>query len=134
MEKMTEFVQLVGGDMRTTNERLVHLETNKEFVLTINEKVASHERMSLEESRRKLYMQGSFGKLHLDFHYIGEDKARSQILFQFPTGTPLANGLIEVQTYDGGVIWVGDNQKIVRGANLTNGARYIVDLIGFWRT
>lgn len=128
-----EFTEEVAKQMKSAETRLTKLETVAEYVLTLNETVASQEKMGNPESRRKLFVQGTFGKLHLDFVYVGEDKANGQLLFSFPRGTPLPRGLIEVQTFDGGTIWVRDNGDTVRGGKLTTGTRYIIDLIGFWR-
>lgn len=128
-----EFTEEVAKQMKSAETRLTKLETVAEYVLTLNDTVASQEGMGNPESRRKLFVQGTFGKLHLDFIYTGADKANGQLLFSFPNRTPLPRGLIEVQTFDGGTIWVGDNRDTVRGGKLTTGTRYIIDLIGFWR-
>lgn len=128
-----ELTQEIAAQVKAAETRLTKLETVAEYVLALNDTVVSQEKMGNPENRRKLYIQGMFGKLHLDFVYIGADKGKGQNLFSFPIGTPLPNGLIEIQTFDGGAIWVGDNQNIVKGGGLTNGVRYVVDLIGFWR-
>lgn len=128
-----ELTQEIAAQVKAAETRLTKLETVAEYVLALNDTVVSQEKMGNPENRRKLAIMGSFGKVHLDFIYTGADKASGQTLFSFPSGTPLPKGLIEVQTFDGGVIWVGDNRDTVRGGSLTTGTRYIVDLIGFWR-
>lgn len=78
--------------------------------------------------RRTLYLQGSFGYIHLDFVAQG---AQGDVA-ALPATAPTPIGLLEVQTYDGGYVYVDPNSRIIKGGNLTRGTRYIVDIIGFF--
>lgn len=102
------------------------------YTLSINSTNAEHRGTTGNEARRRFFAQGKFGYVHLDFTYKGTNNAERN-LFTLPSGCPRPNGLIEVQTFDGGSIWITDNGNIVKGSGLTTGQRYIVDIIGFWR-
>lgn len=101
------------------------------YTISINSTNAEHKGTTNNNARRRLFLQGSIGYLHLDFTYKGRDKAAVQI-FNL-NGAPKPNGLIEIQTFDGGSIWIEDNANVVNCSGLTNGQRYIVNLVGFWR-
>lgn len=103
------------------------------YTIHLNSTNVEHKGTTGNEARRRLFLQGNFGYLHLDFTYKGTNKANNRDLFTIPNGVPRANGLMEIQTFDGGTIYLTDNGNVVKGAGLTNGQRYIVDLTGFWR-
>ena len=81
--------------------------------------------------RHTLWLNGNFGYLHLDFTcrktqcLVGDN-------FNLPNSAPTPKGLLEVQTRDGGTIWLTRNARNIRWSGLTVGQRYIVDIIGFW--
>lgn len=80
------------------------------------------------EGRRKLQVKSGFGVLHLDF----TPTATNGKLFDLPENSPTPTGLIEVQTFSGGVVWLEQGSRQVQSQGLRANARVILDLVGFF--
>lgn len=89
-----------------------------------------------DASRRRLYVKrDGFGYVHMDFvttDAIPESQLGT-VIGQLPAAAPAAFEHIEIQTSDGGQIWIPRNGRDIRASNLLANKRIIVDLIGFWR-
>lgn len=84
-----------------------------------------------KQERRQLTVLDGMGKIHLDFKMVKNASTR-QPLFRLPANAPRNLELIETQVWDGSSVWVNAGDKIVYGAGLKAGQRYILDLIGFF--
>lgn len=78
--------------------------------------------------RRTLYLQGRFGYIHLDF----VAQVTNGNVAVLPAGAPTPIGVLEVQTHDGGNVYINANDRTIQGGSLTRGTRYIVDIVGFF--
>lgn len=105
----------------------------QEYLLTVNERNAKILNPTFPDAPNRYKMQtwGKYGKIHLDFTYLGNN-ANGGLLFTLPSNAPLPIGLVEVQTHDGGSIYLDNKSKLVKAGVLTKNTRYIVDLIGFF--
>lgn len=83
------------------------------------------------QNRRQLTVLDGMGKIHLDFKMVVNAGTRRP-LFRLPANAPRNLELIETQVWDGSSVWVNAGDKIVYGAGLKAGQRYILDLIGFF--
>lgn len=82
-------------------------------------------------SRRYLQVVDGIGKFHLDFMPKKDINAITSI-FIMPAGCPRPNDLVEVQTHDGGSLFITANSTVIQGQNLKANTRYIVDLLAFF--
>lgn len=82
-------------------------------------------------ARRRLTMNGPFGYLHLDFT-ARVTARKNNSGFYLPSNAPTPRSLLEVQTRDGGTIFIRAGSRNIEWDGLTVGQRYIVDIIGFW--
>lgn len=82
--------------------------------------------------RRNLYLQNSFGYIHLDFIARTATKGNNNT-FYLPQNSPIPINIIETQAVGGGMIWISANGREIQWGGLKVGQRYIVDLIGFFR-
>lgn len=133
-QSLNQVVQSIGTDIKEIKQKLTEIaqsndNTVREWVATYDPAQATIMDANNEKgaNRRKLQLLGKFGKMHLDFTAQAE-----KCFFDLPADAPVPLALIEVQTHDGGTVWLGPGQRKVRSGNLTVGQRYIVDLTGFF--
>ena len=94
--------------------------------------VANHHPKDYENpSRRYIQIVDSIGKFHLDFMPKKDINGITNI-FSLPAGCPSPNDLVEVQTHDGGSLFMTANARVIQGLNLKANTRYIVDLLAFF--
>lgn len=65
------------------------------------------------------------GTLHIDFTF-----KKGGHIFNLPADAPVPNGLLEVQTFDGGTVFIDAKSRSVMCTRLTANTRYVVDLKG----
>ena len=82
-------------------------------------------------SRRYLQVVDGIGKFHLDF-MPKKDISGITNIFALPAGCPRPNDLVEVQTHDGGSVFMTAGATVIQGLNLKANTRYIVDLLAFF--
>lgn len=82
------------------------------------------------DGRRLLQVLDGWGVLHLDFRL---SEPGTQVVADLPASAPTARSIIEVQTHDGGSVWINPGSRQARGRFPEPGQRYIVDLAGFWQ-
>lgn len=133
-QSLTQVVQSIGTDIKEIKLKLTEIAQSndnqvREWVATYDPAQATIIDANSEkgEARRKLQTWGRFGKMHLDFTAQAE-----KCFFDLPVDSPVPLSLIEVQTHDGGTVWLGAGQRKVRSGGLKVGTRYIVDLTGFF--
>ena len=83
------------------------------------------------QERRQLTVLDGMGKIHLDFKMVASAGTRRP-LFRLPADAPRNLELIETQVWDGSSVWLNAGDRVVYGAGLKAGQRYILDLIGFF--
>lgn len=81
--------------------------------------------------RRVLRVMNGFGLIHLDFKVSGT--ASSGRIAYLGSDAPRPVGLIEMQTADGGIIYMNDGSTTLESSGLTAGKRYIINLVGFFK-
>lgn len=84
--------------------------------------------------RRSIQILNGIGKIHLDFKAVKDIGGGGTYAFKLPANCPKSEVLIESQTHDGGSIWISGNSDKIYVANLRAGTRYIVDIIGFFKS
>lgn len=133
-EYLEAFVLRLGTDIKEIKLKLNEIAQSndnqvREWVATYDPVQATIMDANNEKgaNRRKLQLLGKLGKMHLDFTAQAD-----KCFFDLPADAPVPLALIEVQTHDGGTVWLGPGQRKVRSGNLTVGQRYIVDLTGFF--
>ena len=82
-------------------------------------------------NRRYLQVVNGIGKFHMDFKPV-KDITSARAVFTLPAGCPKPDDLVEVQTHDGGSIWITANSASVQCNGLKANTRYIVDLLAFF--
>ena len=94
--------------------------------------VANHHPRDYDNpSRRYLQVVDGIGKFHLDF-MPKKDISGITNIFALPAGCPRPNDLVEVQTHDGGSVFMTAGATVIQGLNLKANTRYIVDLLAFF--
>lgn len=83
-----------------------------------------------EQERRLCTIADSLGIIHLDFIKTSSNNGYVATL---PANCPTPLSLIEVQTWDGGNIWIDGGSRNIACGGLSTNRRYIVDLLGFFR-
>lgn len=81
------------------------------------------------DKRHYLRVMNGFGKIHLDFKAVTDVDGA---IFRLPDNAPNNLDLIEIQTHDGGYIWLEANNKVINASGLKANTRYVVDIIGFF--
>lgn len=92
---------------------------------------ANNDRDYDNPNRRYLQVINGIGKFHLDFK-PKVDLSGATSIFSLPAGCPRPDDLVEVQTHDGGSLWIVANGSTIMGQNLKANTRYIVDLLAFF--
>lgn len=118
--------EIVNGKLRTrklANTYPLSYATTKDRVSTWNPVDYDN------DERHKLRVVNGFGKIHLDFKAVTNVDGS---IFKLPPNAPKNLDLIEVQTHDGGSIWIDKGSKMIHASGLKAGTRYIVDIIGFF--
>ena len=80
-------------------------------------------------SRRMMFVQNSFGYIHLDFTAVSTSGAIATL----PDTAPRPTGMLEVQTHNGGTVSMLLGSNTITCSGLTKGRRYVVNLIGFFQ-
>lgn len=122
----TDDFEIVDNKLRTrklANTYPLLYATNKDRISTWNPVDYNN------NERHKLRVVNGFGKIHLDFKAVVNVDGS---IFKLPSNAPRNLDLIEVQTHDGGSIWLSEDSKVIHASGLKAGTRYIVDLIGFF--
>lgn len=118
-----------GNSLRLTQQGLdVDLGDIREYTASWT----SNARSGANDTRERRLMQIStsgFGSVHLDV-ILG--RRGNHDLATFLDGTPTPNRLIEVQTHDGGFIYMDANSRTIKSRGLNINTRYVVDLVGFF--
>lgn len=134
-QRLFDLARAIGTDIKEIKQKLTEIAQSndnqvREWVATYDPTQVTIMDANNEKgaNRRKLQLLGEFGKMHLDFTAQAE-----KCFFDLPADAPVPLALIEVQTHDGGTVWLGPGQRKVRSGGLTVGQRYIVDLVGFWK-
>lgn len=83
-------------------------------------------------ARHQLEIVGNLGIIHMDFKVV-KDSGGSMAIFDLPSNAPTSPTLKEVQTHDGGSIWLNANSRRIMCGNLKAGTRYIVDIVILYR-
>ncbi|MGX2956425.1 hypothetical protein ACWIYZ_04955 [Ursidibacter arcticus] len=89
-------------------------------------------RSGANDSRERRLLQvnnSNLGILHLDFIV---PRRTVMNMVELPNGAPTPTRLIEVQTRDGGFVWIEANSRIVKTKECQTNTRYVIDLIGFF--
>ena len=83
-----------------------------------------------DEWRRRLTLSDNLGIIHLDFKRT--NTANGTVL-TLPSAAPTPISTLEVQTRDGGQVYINAGARTVQCSGLAANRRYIVDLIGFFQ-
>ena len=83
-----------------------------------------------EEWRKRLTLSDNLGVIHLDFKRT--TKANGTIL-TLPSAAPTPINNLEVQTWDGGNVFIDAGARVVQCNGLSANRRYIIDLVGFFQ-
>lgn len=81
------------------------------------------------EWRRSFTVQNGYGQIHLDFKLKSGSGGE---IAKLPDDAPTPVRLLEVQTNDGGTVWLDPQQRTIKGGGLKPNTRYIVDLVGYF--
>ncbi|WP_439327607.1 hypothetical protein [Lonepinella sp. BR2357] len=85
---------------------------------------------SSNEIYRKLYVQGNYGYIHLDFRPV--TVSGNVNIATLPTNAPTPSATLEVQTFDGGNVWIDKDSRKIYASGLTTGQRYTVNIPGYF--
>lgn len=80
--------------------------------------------------RKRLTLSDNLGIIHLDFKRT--NTANGTIL-TLPSAAPTPVNTLEVQTWDGGLLYIEAGARTVQCRGLSANRRYIADLIGFFQ-
>ena len=83
-------------------------------------------------ARHQLEVVDNLGMIHMDFKMV-KDSGSPMAIFELPENAPTSPTLKEVQTHDGGSIWLNANSRRIMCGNLKAGTRYIVDIVILYR-
>lgn len=79
---------------------------------------------------RRLTLSDNLGIIHLDFK---RTKTTNGTVLTLPSTAPTPISTLEVQTWDGGNVYINAGARTVQCKGLSAKRRYIVDLIGFFQ-
>ena len=79
---------------------------------------------------RKLTLSDNLGIIHLNFKRT--NTANGTVL-TLPSDAPTPITTLEVQTWDGGNVYIDPGTRTVKCSGLSANRRYIIDLIGFFQ-
>lgn len=116
-------------DFAVQNGKVVVVVTRQNFTGAWARGVAPWNNDPLEAQRRAVTIQDGLGIVHIDFK---RTSGTSGLVLTLPDSCPTPSKLIEVQTWDGGSVWLDANSRQVYCNGLTANRRYIVDLLGFF--
>lgn len=116
-------------DFAVQNGKVVAVVTRRNFTGTWATNVKPWINDPLEAQRRSVTIQDGLGIVHIDFK---RTSGKSGAIMTLPNNCPAPAKLIEVQTRDGGTVWLAANSRTVYSQGLTANRRYIVDLFGFF--
>ena len=116
-------------DFAVQNGKVVAVVTRRNFTGTWARNVQPWSNGPLEAQRRSITIQDGLGVVHIDFK---RTSGTSGAIMTLPSNCPTPTQLIEVQTWDGGSVWLDANNREVQSSGLTANRRYIVDLLGFF--
>ena len=91
---------------------------------------------SNDDWKRRLTLSNNLGIIHLEFTRsefpTGTSTVVSEVL-TFPSDAPTPINTLEVQTREGGSVYIEAGTRTVLCKGLTSKRRYVVDLIGFFQ-
>lgn len=116
-------------DFAVQNGKVVAVVTRQNFTGTLARGVSPGDAGPLEDQRRAVTIQNGLGVVHIDFKRTSGTRG---LVLTLPDSCPTPSKLIEVQTWDGGSVWLDANSREVQSRGLTANRRYVVDLLGFF--
>ena len=86
-----------------------------------------------DEWKRRLTLSDNLGIIHLDFQRSVDNLSTVATAFVLPYNAPDPVNTLEVQTWDGGYVYIEAGTKSVRCKGISANRRYVIDLIGFFK-
>ena len=83
--------------------------------------------------KRRLTLSDNLGIIHLDFQRSVDNLSTVGTILALPPDAPTPVNTLEVQTWDGGYVFIGAGSRSVQCRGITANRRYVVDLIGFFQ-
>ena len=83
--------------------------------------------------KRRLTLSDSLGIIHLDFQRSVDNLSTVATAFVLPYNAPDPVNTLEVQTWDGGYVYIEAGTTTVKCKSLGANRRYVIDLIGFFQ-
>ncbi len=121
------------------------LKIARKFVIKMD---TSHATVKNNDFAGRTYIMtlGAFGLVHLDFT-TSNNPQKFDVIGNFPDDAPLPTHLVEVQTFDGGTVFLGQGKRfnnkgkelawagdgyILIGSTLQANQRYVLNMFGFF--
>ena len=83
--------------------------------------------------KRRLTLSDNLGIIHIDFQRSVDNISTVGTILAFPSDAPTPINTLEVQTWDGGSVYIEAGSRSVRCRGISANRRYVVDLIGFFK-